>query len=45
MEKFLNYDADPFASFNIEKNVMGNLRDDLEMMKEQLHKNYGMVAE
>ena len=45
MEKDLNDMDDPFASLDVEKNVMGSLKDDLETMKEKLHENYSMTAE
>ena len=42
-EKALNDEGDPFASLDAEEDVMESLRDDLEMMKEKLHENYGMT--
>ena len=45
MEKDLNDMDDPFASLDVEKNVMESLKDDLETMKEKLHENYCMTAE
>ena len=45
MEKDLNDMDDPFASLDVEKNVMESLKDDLETMKEKLHENYSMTAE
>ena len=45
MEKDLNDMDDPFASLDVEKNVMESLKDDLEAMKEKLHENYSMTAE
>ena len=44
-EKALNKEDDPFASLNVEEDVMESLKDDLQMMKEKLHENYGMAAE
>ena len=44
MEKTLNYEDDPFASLDVEGDVMGSLKDDHEM-KERFHENYGMTAE
>ena len=45
MEKALNDEDDRFASLNVEDDVIESLKDDLEMMKETLHENYGMTAE
>ena len=45
MEKDLNDMDDPFASLDVEKNVMESLKDDLEKRKEKLHENYSMTAE
>ena len=45
MEKALNDEDDPFTSLDVEENVMESLKDDLEMMKEKFHENYGMTAE
>ena len=45
MEKDLNDMDCPFASLDVEKNVMESLKDDLETMKEKLHENYSMTAE
>ena len=33
------------ASFDVEEDVMESLKDDLEMMKEKFHENYGMTTE
>ena len=44
MEKTLNYEDDPFASLDVEEDVMGSLKYDHEM-KERFHENYGMTAE
>ena len=45
MEKDLNDMDDPFASLDVEKNVMESLKDDLEKRKEKLQENYSMTAE
>ena len=45
MEKDFNDMDDPFASLDVEKNVMESLKDDLETRKEKLHENYSMTAE
>ena len=45
MEKALNDEDDPFSSLDVEEDVMESLKDDLEMMKEKFHENYGMTAE
>ena len=45
LEKALNDEDDPFASLDVEEDVMESLTDDLEMRKEKFHKNYGMIAE
>ena len=45
IEKALNDEDDPFASLHVEEDVMESLKDDLEMMKEKFHENYGMTAE
>ena len=45
MEKALNDEDDPFASLHVEEDVMESLKDDLEMMKEKFHENYGTTAE
>ena len=42
MEKALNDEGDPFTSLDIEEDVMESLKDDLEMIKEKFHENYGM---
>ena len=36
---------DPFASLNVEDEVMESLKDDLDMMKDKSHENYGIKAE
>ena len=36
---------DPFASLNVEEEVMESLKDDLDMMKDKSHENYGIKAE
>ena len=33
------------GSFDVEEDVMESLKDDLEMMKEKFHENYGMTTE
>ena len=45
MKKDINDEDDPFASLDGEEDVMESLKDDLEMMKERFHENYGMMAE
>ena len=45
MEQALNDEDDPFASLDVEEDVIDCLKDDLEMMKEKFHENYGMKAE
>ena len=45
MEKALNAEDDPFTSLDVEEDVMESLKDDLEMMKEKFHENYGMATE
>ena len=45
MQKALNDEDDPFATLDVEEDVMENLKDDLEMMKEKCNENYGMTAE
>ena len=45
MESALNDDDEPFAILDAEEDVMESLKDDLEMMKEKFHENYGMTAE
>ena len=45
MEQTLNDEDDPFASLDVEEDVIDCLKDDLEMMKEKFHENYGMKAE
>ena len=45
MEQALNDEDDPFASLDVEEDVTDCLKDDLEMMKEKFHENYGMKAE
>ena len=45
MEKALYDEDDPFASLDVEEDVMESLKDDIEMMKEKFHENYGMAAE
>ena len=45
MEKALNDEDDPFASLDVEEDAIKSLKDDLEMMKEKFHENYGMMAE
>ena len=45
LEKALNDEDDPLASLDVEEYVMESLKDDLEMMKEKFHENYGMTAE
>ena len=45
IQKALNDENDPFASLNVEEEVMESLKDDLDMMKDKSHENYGMKAE
>ena len=45
MEKALNNEDNPFASLDVEEDLVESLKDDLEMMKEKFHENYGMSAE
>ena len=46
MEKTLNDENDPFiTSLDVEEDVMKTLKDDIEMMKEKFHENYGMTDE
>ena len=33
------------ASLDVEEDVIENLKNDIEMMKEKFHENYGMTAE
>ena len=42
MDKVLDDEGDPFTSLDIEKDVMESLKDDVEMIKEKFHENYGM---
>ena len=42
MEKALNDEGDPLTSLDIGEDVMESLKDDLEMIKEKFHENYGM---
>ena len=44
MEKALDDEGDPFASLDVEKDVMEILKDDLEMINEKFHEKYGMMA-
>ena len=45
MEKASNDEGDPLAGLDVEEDVMESLKDDLEMIKEKFHENYGMMAE
>lgn len=45
IQKALNDENDPFASLNVEEEVMESLKDDLDMMKDKSHENYGIKAE
>ena len=45
MEKAINDEDDPFASLDVEEDVMRSLKNDLEMMKEKYHDNYDMTTE
>ena len=42
MEKVLDDEGDPFTSLDIEEDMMESLKDDVEMIKEKFHENYGM---
>ena len=44
MQKILNDEDDSFHSLDVEEDVMERLKDDLEIMKEKFHENYGMTA-
>ena len=44
MEKALNDENAPFASFNVEDDVMENLKDDLEIMKKKFLENYFEIS-
>ena len=37
IQKALNDENDPFASLNVEEEVMESLKDDLDMMKDKSH--------
>ena len=45
MERVLNDEYDLFTSLDVEEGAMESLKDDLKMMKEKFHENYGMTAE
>ena len=45
VEQALNDEDDPFASLDVEEDVIESLKDDLELMKEKFHENYGMTTE
>ena len=45
MQKILNDEDNPFHSLDVEEDVIERLKDDLEIMKEKFHENYGMTAE
>ena len=45
MEKVLNDKDGPFASLDVEEDVVEILKRDLEMMKENFYENYGITAE
>ena len=45
MEKALNDVDDPFASLDVEENVVESLKDDLEVMNKKFRQNYGTTAE
>ena len=45
MERALNDDDDPLASLDVEEDVMEDLRNDLEVMKEKLNMNFELTAE
>ena len=44
MEKALNDENAPFASLDVEDDVMENLKDDLEIMKEKFLENYFKIS-
>ena len=45
LEGALNDDNDPFASLDVEEDVMEDLKNDLEVMKEKFNMNFEMTAE
>ena len=45
MERALNDDDDPFASLDVEEDVMEDLKNDLEVMKEKFNMNLELTAE
>ena len=45
MERALNDDDDPFASLDVEEDVMKDLKNDLEVMKEKFNMNFELNAE
>ena len=45
MERALNDDDDPFASLDVEEDVMEDLKNDLEVMKEKFNMNFELTAE
>ena len=44
MERALNDDDDPFASLDVEEDVMEDLKNDLELMKEKFNMNFELTA-
>ena len=44
MKRALNDDDEPFASLDVEKDVMEDLKNDLEVMKEKFNKNFELTA-
>ena len=45
MERALNDDDDPFASLDVEEDVMEDLKNDLEVMKEKFNMNFELTAQ
>ena len=45
MERALNDDDDPFVSLDVEEDVMEDLKNDLEVMKEKFNMNFELTAE
>ena len=44
MEKPWNDEVNPFANLNVLEDEMESMKDDLEMMKEKFHEDYGMTS-
>ena len=45
VEKTSNDEDDSFASLDVKQDAIESLKNDLEMMKEKFHENYGMTVE